>query len=1225
MTPSETKSSRLWTDSQREGIETVGCSLLVSAAAGSGKTAVLAERCAHLVCDGKPPCNVDQILVVTFTESAAAEMKGRIQKALRSRIQQRPGDERLARQAALVEHAHVSTVHGFCTRLLRRHFNRVGLDPNFQIIDADEAALLRGEVAEDLLHRRYEQEHADDFHRLIDCYAGGDDARLMERVVATHQLLQSLADPQGWMDRVLRELREAAEQNLETSKLGRDFIQHVDRTLCQLVRQCKDGAASIRKMDRGLAAYAEQLDEFQAAVAHWLGVLRKAGLDLLVSEVRDFTQFIPQAPKVAGATPGKDVAKNLLDAVKKVVREGTLAELLIFDSRAWQRGMEEILPHAQTFLSLVNEFGAAYSDAKASARALDFSDLERFALEILGDGNGGPSNVAKSLQEQYRHVLVDEYQDINEIQDAILRLVSRESHVGLPARDWNLFCVGDVKQSIFRFRLADPQRFLDRQSRFSKKREGGAGRVIELRENFRSRGPLLEAINSVFEKLMTVESSQIDYVKSHRLRAGRVYPEAKDVSCFVGAPIELHLLPRKFENPAEEDADVERAEYEAMLVARRIQEMMGINGGKRMHVVNGEGNQPEPIEYGDMVILLRAMQFKADTFADVLRAHKIPVHSEGGAGFFEATEVRDVLSLLRVLDNQQQDIPLAAVLRSPLAGIPQPDDALARIRLAYRGQEEEIPFHEAVRRYAVEQDDELAAQLRDFLNKLADWRDQANKRPIAELLWRLYEQTGYLAYCSGLEDGNQRVANLVDFHERAGQFGGFLRQGLHRFLQFIEGLREQRELSRPSIAGDAKNVVRIMSVHRAKGLEFPVVFLPDLGKRHNLQDTVGSILADRTAGLGMEVVDQQRLIRYASVSSILVRDSLLRQTLAEELRLLYVAMTRAREHLILIGTSGAEDLQRWEMQWKQHAGAMPADAVLGGRSVLEWLGPVAAMTGSSVFRVERHDESEIRQWTNPRLRRAAFSDLQQRLANLDILDAPAGRNELAERITRRFDARYEYSKFTGLSATVSVSSLAKSSEDVLDNAPEPLQRKLDLPRFFAESATPKATDIGTATHLILQHWDFSSRATNGGEIGRQINLLIDRKLISPTDAKLVDREAIEWFLNSEVGLLLRNNHAQLLREIPFAIATESDASAKVKDGMDRIMVRGRIDLLLPTETGMAVVDYKTDNVSAQTLTQRSDRYRGQMQFYREAVETIGRKVVTDVYLIFLKPRIIKKL
>jgi ATP-dependent helicase/nuclease subunit A len=1211
-----------WTKQQRDAIQTIGRSVLVSAAAGSGKTAVLAERCAYLVCDASPTCDIDQLLVVTFTESAAAQMKAKIHDALRDRLAKRHS-EKLARQLALVEHAHVSTVHGFCARLLRQNFNLAGLDPQFVILDGDEAALLRLETATDMFHRRYEIDESGDFQRLIDAYGDGDDQKLIGQVVAAHNLLCSLVDPTGWIADARRRIEESAHGPLEKTEMGKELLKQIDEALDGLSRSCVEAHKSISRMPRVFSGYVAQLEEMGQFLGHCKAVLRDNGLDMQVSEWRDFAAAMPPAPRIPSDVPGKELAKSLLDGVKDSIREGNLAELLEQDCRQWQTGMAELAPHAQIFLSLVADFGGAYDAAKRSARRLDFADLERLTLQILCKS----PELVDSLHRQFRHVLVDEYQDINEIQDAILSRVSREYADG--EHRGNLFCVGDVKQSIFRFRLAEPLRFLERQARF---RRGKGGAAIDLRENFRSRATLLDAINGVFSRLLCGGGTMIHYDQSHQLRPGKKYPDATDRLAFPGAPIELHLLPIDLETAQGEEAqdgvvELEDAQYEAILAARQIRKMMGTDGDPRRMVVDADSGAYRPIELRDIVILLRAMKFKADVFADVLRGHGIAVHSEGGAGFFQAVEVRDVLCLLAVLDNRQQDIPLAAVLRSPIGGIPDADDALARIRLAY--PDESVAFHDAVAKYAREQDDELAARLRDFLAQLDEWHDQANKRPVAQLLWRLYEETGYLTYCSGLEDGQQRVANLIYLHERAAQFGTFQRQGLYRFLRFMQSLREEQELARPSIAGESEQVVRIMSIHRAKGLEFPIVFLPDLGKRHNLSDATGSILVDRCARLGMEVADEARLIRYPSLSHMLVRRSLLQQTVAEELRLLYVAMTRAKEHLVMIGTVKSEKIDRWRTLWQNHCVAMPADVGLAAMSVLDWIGPVEAMTASAkppVFQVVRHDAAEVRAWQNPADRPPAFTAMQEQLARLQSIGPAATPDSPAMAVIRRFESRYPFDAQTRQAATASVTSIAKTSGGAVTiaSADSP-ERKLDLPLFFVEQSVPKPTDIGTATHLVLQHLDF---ADSGSEkLQRQIESLQSMKLISSQQAKMVDLKTIQWLLESDLGGILKTHRQKLMREVPFALACGPDGSAAVDGGdpMDRIMVRGRIDLLLPLPDGLAIVDYKTDNVSGQWIEQRRESYRGQMQLYRRAIEQVAGQKVAAVYLVFLSARQIMKL
>jgi ATP-dependent helicase/nuclease subunit A len=1201
-----------WTEQQIAGITTVGHGLLVSAAAGSGKTAVLAERCAHLVCDAKDPCDIDQLLVVTFTESAAAEMKARIQAALRRKMARSPS-ERLGRQIDLAEHAHVSTIHGFCARLLRQNFTLAEIDPEFRILDADEARLLHRDIATELFHRRYETDESGDFQRLIDAYGDGNDEAMIERVIATHGLLGSLVDPQQWMEKTAAAGRQAAEKPLEQSELGRALIEQITDGLSFLVRRCADTRRSLLALGRDFLPYVENLDEVATYFSHFQQVLERHGLDMLVSEIGDFRANKPRAPSIRNQPANKDLAKSLLDSVKNALDEGPLADLVSSTSAQWKDGMARVAPHAETFLSLVRDFGREYSAAKDADRALDFGDLERRSLEILRTGGGSPlrpSPLARSLHERFRHVLVDEYQDINPIQDAILGLVSREC---IGARDGNLFCVGDVKQSIFGFRLAEPGRFLGRLARFSAAADKRDGEVIHLRENFRSRGPLLEAINGVFERLMTRQAAEIEYDQSQRLVAGRAFPPAGGSACFAGAPIELHLLPV---DPGPNAMDLERPDYEAIVLARRIRQWMGLEGSPRVNVCATDPGGPamRPIEFGDIVILLRAMRHKADHFADVLRAHGIPVHSESGSGFFDAAEVRDIICLLQILDNQQQDIPLAAVLRSPMSGLPSADDAMARIRLAYFDDESPVAFHQAVRRYAKEKDDELAAFLTDFLDRLEEWRDQARKRPVAELVWRLYEETGYLAFCGGLEDGQQRVANLLELHERAGQFGAFLRQGLYRFLRFLENLQEQADIGRPSPPGQAQQVVRIMSVHRSKGLEFPVVLLPDLGKMHNLSDTKGTILVDRQQGLGMSVVDQQRMIRYPSLASTLVGISLWRKMMSEELRLLYVAMTRAREHLVLVATCGETDRERWKSQWAGQTGPLPADTVQGARRAIDWVGPVAAMT--SIFETHEYPADEVITWKNPRHQRPAFSEDQRRLCRLEPLDGDPPISEAARQVIDRFETAYPFERFSGLQAAASVTSLAKSAPEEPAAWAAPLERKLDLPRFFAEEQNPKPTDIGNATHTVLQYFDFSV-GTDG--IGQQIDDLLRRKLLSEGHARLVDRQAIAWLLESDLGQLIRASHGKLIRELPFALA-DDPPGGKAADPMDQIMIRGRIDLLAPTPAGLALVDYKTDQVSGEALQWRAETYVQQMRFYARAIRTIAGQPVAAIHLAFLHAR-----
>jgi ATP-dependent helicase/nuclease subunit A len=1232
-----------WTDDQRRAYQTEG-SLLVSAAAGSGKTAVLAERCAFMVCDSPRPSAVHEILVLTFGKAAAAEMRGRIKKSLGRRL--KGADQkltaRLRKQISLLEHAPISTIHSFCTRLLRQNFSLAGLDPQFRTLDDDEPPLLRREVAQDLFDHHFNTDTDARFRSLLDDFSDGKDDPLIEDIIRTHEMLCSLARPDRWLDDALARIAQAADCPLKDSDLGRQSLAEVEDALNSLNRRCAAILANPASL-RTFPAYILEIKKWSALIDSWTKTLRRSGLDALRSAHRAFPPSkLPPIPKDA---PGKDVAKSVMDAIKaELTDKGELANLLQFSESEWRVNQRATLASAETFLNLVREFGQHYEQAKRQLNAVDFADLERKALQVLATLDGDkfePTRVARAYHAQFNHVLVDEFQDVNEIQDVILNLVARNCVAAEGAYSSNLFLVGDVKQSIYRFRLAEPRRFLEKLHAW---RSPGAGRsVIYLRENFRSRPPLLESLNGVFERLITDEAVEIDYSDDHRLRP------PKDAAKAPPEPIELHILDKGATSSADSDDDDDAAaldlsgeEKEATLCARLILSMTGGDGSAPQTLPSGR-----PVEFDDIAILLRSPKLKANAFADTLRRHGIPASNAAGTGFFEATEVRDMISLLSVLDNQQQDIPLAAILRSPLAQFSNPEDALAQIRLAYPDAKA-VPFHQAVIHYPQDRQDELAAQLSSFLARLSNWREQSRKRPLADLIWHVYDQTGYLTFVAGLDDGPQRVANLLELHSRARQFGSFLKHGTHRFLRFLRDLSEQTDLKRPSLSSENQKAVRIMSIHGAKGLEFPVVILADLGKKHNLSDLKGSIITDRKWGLGIKVADQLRRIRYPSLAWRTVKNSLKRQMLAEELRLLYVAMTRAEQKLILVGSAKGDLLQTWRDLWQNHAGPLPADEILSANTPLDWLGPVWSATGadqSSILKAKTYAHEVVDSWPNPRAPRKSMDRLQH-LAALLPLDPPPPQTPESQAVIARLQAKYRYENYTKLEAAKAVTSLEESDQiarrrfeqeatEITENNSNssplppfpPVENSsfvsavtLPLPEFLTAPAAAPPTEIGSATHLVLELLDFA-RAADMPNVESQIAAMVECRLLTPKQAAMVRRPSIAWFLQTGLGRLLQKNAAHLRREIPFALAQASNSS----DPLDRVMLRGRIDLMFPINEDFAIVDYKTDNVTKDQIATRAETYRAQIETYRTALERLANKRVTAVYLVFLEPQIVREI
>jgi ATP-dependent helicase/nuclease subunit A len=641
-----------------------------------------------------------------------------------------------------------------------------------------------------------------------------------------------------------------------------------------------------------------------------------------------------------------------------------------------------------------------------------------------------------------------------------------------------------------------------------------------------------------------------------------------------------------------------------------------------------ERGTPRPIEYRDIVILLRSMRYHADEYADVLRQRGIPVFNAGGGGYFDAMEVRDMLSLLRLLDNQQQDIPMAAVLRSPLSGLPRAEDALARIRLAFVQE----PFHRAVVRYAGERQDELAAKLRDFLHELDEWRQLVRQRPVADLIWTIYERTGYLAFCNGLENGQQRCANLLHLYERARQFGTFSRQGLYRFIRFLESLREETDAAQAPQISEAENVVRIMSIHKSKGLEFPVVIVPEMGKRINFQGCSGNIVADRRGYLGLCAVDEKKRIRYPSLASMLVSERLRRQTIAEELRVLYVAMTRAKEHLILVGTCGGNASEKWGRAWDLHAGPLPPNTILSARTMLDWLGPVAAALsgdGGRTIQVYDHPGEEIGQWMAEMGEKREKTEAAGKLVNLEPLEVEPAENAAAARVIERLAWAYPHGAFSLLQASAAVTEVAKEKGGAhgLQASRATQTPAVDMalaePRCLREEVQVSPAERGTAVHLFMEHLDFGG-ACDEVDLAGQRDRLVARKIMSAAQAEAVREEmgTVRWFLETDLGRLVRRQAAVLRRELAlnYALPAERLIEAASGEAMDQVMVRGRIDLLAPDGEQLVLVDYKTDRVFGGALAERSEFYRPQMRMYREAMERITGRGVSGAYLVFLCAR-----
>ncbi len=1266
------------TAEQRTAATTVGRSLIVSAAAGSGKTAVLAQRCAYLVCDAPEidRCAIDQLLVLTFTDAAAAEMRSRIADTLRERLRARPHDQRLREQVALVGAAQISTIHAYCLWLVRRWFTELGVDAAATLLDADEATLLKREVIDELFDRLYaeatprddavlgtvagdvEADEASstgagaDLARqlacLVDDYGLGEDHGVREFVLRLSEFVSSLPEPDTW-------LLEAREQVCTSP--GDVVLALLDDLAVQLRWQldhCQQLATMIEAGDPIGSVFATGIRNYEAALKAWYEMLpdesgsadaRLAAYESIRQQLAAHEMESIRSPRLAkdadpAVATARDRAKGKFREVKEKLFDGRLrSRFALFSREERLADLEATGPYVTAVTALVSAFREAYADRKQRMAVLDFSDLERLAYELLRsqDGSAQPSEPAAALHGRFDYVLVDEFQDINPLQQEIIRLSSREPD---PKRADNLFAVGDVKQSIYRFRLAEPKIFTDRLGAF--RDPGAAGLAVTLQKNFRSRSVVLDAVNLLFAQLMREGAGDVVYDDEAELRPGRDVEEGTSRH-----PVEVHLLERHWGGDGDDDAQPEPGltefdnparwapiEREAYLIGKRVRGWV---------TAADETLTGKPLRYRDIVILVRAAKVNAQRMAGVLTAMGVPAYAAVGGTLFGAMEVRDALAALDVLDNPRQDIPLAAVLRSGILADPLSEDELVALRCIDR----EIPFHEAVFRFAESgTDPALREKLNRVLSRVTKLRDAVRRRPLAEALWSLYERHGYLAGVEGMRNGPQRRANLLKLYEVARTFGTFRRQGLHRFLRFIELLQaEGQDLSVAPAIGESEDVVRIMTIHQSKGLEFPVVFVAGLGTRFNLGDRSGNMIFERHAKIGLRVIDSERMIEYPTAAHQRAADEIERYAREEELRVLYVAMTRARDKLVLVGSSrGAQDAI--EEAAARPVGAKPSLwSIATAATPLDWLLPAlgsappgtvnglgAATNRQPTYEVRAYEPQGMAEWSVD----AARSD-----ANRATLAAAAAGKPLpadeplspgdgeVEEVLARVDHLYPHLGVTSVRAAVGAGEFKGAfdfthNEEQRRDLPEPIGGPDAPPRVEGEGTRDGAGDAaerGTATHRALQHIDFAA-AVGADGVACELQRLTDAGVLTRDQCALVDLDSLAWFVTTPLAEAIRKAGKAYHREFPY-IATEPPSFFDLTVGAtpdDRVLVRGIVDGILADGDGLRIIDFKTDRVGFDEAPQRAERYRSQMAMYARAMARLWRRQVDDCSLVFLTAR-----
>ena len=1153
---------------QQRAIEARGSHLLVSAAAGSGKTKVLTERLMSYITQD-PPKSIDSFLVITYTRAAAGELRSRIMQELSERMGREPNNVALRRQYALLSRAQISTIHGFCSALIREHCQQLELPPDFKVVDDSRTAVMKQNALDRVLEDCYEQLDTDEGLRLlIDTVgAGRDDGRLAALVRTLHNKMQSHPYPAVWADEQRKALYAEGIHDPGETVWGRYLLDSAGETaqywawtmeqmLGEMAAPEYDYIA--KKYGDNFAETAEGLRSFAAATKlGWEAAAQHSEIPF----PRLNTPRKPEHPEVV------ERFKARRNACKKAVEK--LSAEFQYDGERVLADMRKTAPAMDALLRLTVRFDEVFAKEKKRRGFVDYSDLEHFAAKLLSEPDGTPTPLAHRIRQRYTEIMVDEYQDVSEVQELIFRCLSGDGT--------NLFAVGDVKQSIYRFRLADPTIFMDKYLHYHDYEDApeGAPRRVLLRENFRSRNRVLDCANAVFDNIMSTQLGELEYDDNARLRCGASYEGDVPVP-------QLHLITV---DKDEEDGITDIHRIEADYVAKMVRDL--VDRG----VPVKDGDSVRPVRYSDIALLMRSANTVVGTYRRALAEWGIPVESEQGGGFWQRPEVTVLTALMHVADNPTKDVPLITVLQSVYLGF-TPDE-LAFVRSCDR----KGSFYHALQASASDLSKAAA-----FLEKLDSWRAVSGDIPLRDLVWRILDDLSVTAVTSAMSDGQMRLRNITAFTELAAKFEETGSRGLRRFVVWLT--RQMESGQEPEVHWGGGDAVQIMSIHKSKGLEFPVVILCDTARGFNKMDTSDTVLVHPKLGLGPKVIDSARGIEYFSMPRRALVRKITRETLSEEMRLLYVALTRPKEYLFITGVM--KDAEKTlEKQRPLVTSPVSPQILESAGSMVNWL-IYAALADD-----ERH--LEIRTVSHT----PGDGLTEQVEGEMEAVEAD---QTLVEDLRKNLAFVYPHEDSVTLPSKLTATELKYLEEADPDGAPMVGGRSRRFRSFRSGGAAERlnAVEQGIATHLVFQHIDYMA-AVDLNSVRMEIARLEAKGILRPEQAKGVDARQVAGFFASPAGELMRSGD-RVLREFKFSLlCPASDYFSG--GGEDEVLLQGVIDCAVEKDGVWTIIDYKTDNVTADTLADRGALYASQVQAYTRAMETITGMPVTKTILYFLKPGI----
>lgn len=1187
-----------WTGEQSQAIHEKGSNILVAAAAGSGKTAVLVERIINKIISEE--VDIDKLLVVTFTNAAASEMRERILNAIYIKIEEEPSNTRLQKQITLLNKSNICTIHSFCLDVIRNNFYEINISPNFRIGDTAEIELLKEEVLETLFEDLYLKEDEGFFELLENYTTYKDDTPLKTIIKNIYSFIQSAPFPEKWLEEKVKMF----DIDLENTDFAdtiwgkvilNNYKECIEENILGLkkIKQELDEEMELEKHSQAIRMDIENLEILKENLNSW---------DKAYELARNFS-FIrwPSSKKINSETPTMVKEKrDIINAKFKKMKDN----IFIYSSKEILEDLKDMHKILNLLEQIILKFNENYKKAKLEKNIIDFNDIEHLALKILIKEENGkyiPTEVAKKYQEKFEEIAIDEYQDSNMVQEYILTSISKNN---------NIFMVGDVKQSIYKFRQAMPELFLNKYETYKLKnnKEDKDNLKIQLFKNFRSRKNILDTTNIIFEEIMSKNLGDVEYTEEEYLNLGADYKEPEIENINFAGKTEINIInleenTKEIEQEiedVEQDERVENSILEAKYVAKKINELVNSN-----YYVLDKVEGYRKVTYKDIVVLLRSTTELSPIYEKEISDLGIPVYSETSTEYLNSVEIQLIMSCLKIIDNPMQDIPLVTVMRSMIGGFT--DNDLIEIRLADKYEN----FYESVIKSRIQVNVSLRDKIDNFLKMINTWREDSEFLALDELIWKIYMDTGYYNYVGLMPNGKLRQANLKMLFERAKQYESASFKGVFNFINFIDKLKlKNNDLGSAKIIGENENVVRIMSIHKSKGLEFPVVFLSSTGKNFNLKDLKEKILIHQGIGFGPNYENSRLKIEYPTLAKEAIKIVSKKENISEEMRVLYVALTRAKEKLIITGIE--KDLEKSiekkekELQIYSNTNSSKINSKIleSYESYLDWI--------ELVYLKNKIKNSDIFEFNVINKKDILSSNSRNDLEKKDILKYAKNRkisNTNLEKIKTILEWEYKYKESTEIPSEISVSKIKELSKNDEENKVEAILKK---PNFLVEKTNLTPAEKGTIMHLCLQKLN-SKEKYNLNKLKKLVNSLVEKEIILPKEAESVNYNKILAFLESNIWKEMQDAKT-VEQEKAFYLNLKAKEIYK-NSAEDEVLVQGIIDLYYITNNDeLVLVDYKTDYVENNNEESLKEKYNVQLSIYKKALEEALKRKVDRVYI-----------